>query len=375
MSTGEHCWRSARTCGEHSAADPDSVPSVNIAVEAIGLTKSFGETRALRGVDLQVPRATVLGLLGPNGAGKTTTVRILTTLLRPDQGQAFIDGIDVVADPRSVRTRIGVTGQYAAVDERLTGSENLQHVGRLFRLGNDEAKRRSVELLEQFDLTDAADRVVKGYSGGMRRRLDIAMSLISRPSVLFLDEPTTGLDPRSRLGMWDLIESLVREGTTTVLTTQYLDEAERLADQIMVIDHGGVIASGTAAELKSQLGGARLTVTGSGPDALDEIAEALPLLDMSVGVVHRDPATASVSISVSSPDGAVPATVRLMDARGIDVRDVVVARPSLDDVFLDLTGRPADDPGPHDEGADDGSPAPSGDPGREPSEQANGGRP
>ena len=375
MSTSEDCWRSARTCGEQSAADPDSVPSVNIAVEAIGLTKSFGETRALRGVDLQVPRATVLGLLGPNGAGKTTTVRILTTLLRPDQGQAFIDGIDVVADPRSVRTRIGVTGQYAAVDERLTGSENLQHVGRLFRLGNDEAKRRSVELLEQFDLTDAADRVVKGYSGGMRRRLDIAMSLISRPSVLFLDEPTTGLDPRSRLGMWDLIESLVREGTTTVLTTQYLDEAERLADQIMVIDHGGVIASGTAAELKSQLGGARLTVTGSGADALDEIAEALPLLAMSVGVVHRDPATASVSISVSSPDGAVPATVRLMDARGIDVRDVVVARPSLDDVFLDLTGRPADDPGPGGDEADDGSFAPSRDPGREPSGQANGGRP
>jgi ABC-2 type transport system ATP-binding protein len=314
---------------------------VNIAVEATGLTKSFGQTRALRGVDLEVPRATVLGLLGPNGAGKTTTVRILTTLLRPDSGRACIDGIDVVANPRAVRTRIGVTGQYAAVDERLTGSENLQHVGRLFRLGATEARRRSVELLEQFDLTDAADRVVKGYSGGMRRRLDIAMSLISRPSVLFLDEPTTGLDPRSRLGMWDLIEGLVAEGTTTVLTTQYLDEAERLADQIMVIDHGGVIARGTAAELKSQLGGARLTVTGSGPDSLQAIADALPHLPMSAGVVHPDPTTASVSIAVVSPDGAVPAAVRLMDNRGIEVRDVVVSRPSLDDVFLDLTGRPA----------------------------------
>jgi len=318
---------------------------VTLAVEATGLTKSFGQTQALRGVDLEVPRATVLGLLGPNGAGKTTTVRILTTLLRPDSGQAFIDGVDVLANPREVRTRIGVTGQYAAVDERLTGSENLQHVGRLFRLGGTEARRRSIELLQQFDLTEAADRVVKGYSGGMRRRLDIAMSLISRPSVLFLDEPTTGLDPRSRLGMWGLIESLVREGTTTVLTTQYLDEAERLADQIMVIDHGGVIASGTAAELKGRLGGARLTVTGAGPESLDAISEALIQLPMSAGPAHTDPATTSVSIGVSAPDGAVPTAVRLMDARGIEVRDVVVSRPSLDDVFLDLTGRPADAPG------------------------------
>jgi ABC-2 type transport system ATP-binding protein len=315
---------------------------VSLAVEATGLTKSFGQTHALRGVDLEVPRATVLGLLGPNGAGKTTTVRILTTLLRPDAGRAVIDGIDVVADPRAVRTRIGVTGQYAAVDERLTGSENLQHVGRLFRLGNSEARRRSVELLEQFDLTEAADRVVKGYSGGMRRRLDIAMSLISRPSVLFLDEPTTGLDPRSRLGMWDLIENLVRQGTTTVLTTQYLDEAERLADQIVVIDHGGVIARGTAAELKSQLGGARLTVTGSTADSLDALVDALPHLSMATGPARPDPAAHTVSIAVSTHDGAVPAAVRLLDERGIEVRDVVVSRPSLDDVFLDLTGTPAE---------------------------------
>ena len=214
------------------------------AVEAEGLKKSFGETEALRGVDLAVAPATVLGLLGPNGAGKTTAVRILTTLLKADAGRAVVDGVDVAADPRAVRARIGLTGQYAAVDERLTGFESLEHVGRLFHLRTKDAKARATELLERFDLSDAGDRVVKGYSGGMRRRLDIAMSLVSRPSVLFLDEPTTGLDPRSRLGMWDLIEELVAEGTTTLLTTQYLDEAERLADHIVVIDHGTVIAKG-----------------------------------------------------------------------------------------------------------------------------------
>jgi ABC-2 type transport system ATP-binding protein len=341
-------WSRSGAAGIHGVGDQtvesSSVVPVPIAVEATGLTKSFGQTRALCGVDLEVPEATVLGLLGPNGAGKTTTVRILTTLLRPDAGRCFIDGIDVVDNPRAVRTRIGVTGQYAAVDERLTGSENLQHVGRLFRLGGSEAKRRGVELLDQFDLTDAADRVVRGYSGGMRRRLDIAMSLISRPSVLFLDEPTTGLDPRSRMGMWDLIEGLVRDGTTTVLTTQYLDEAERLADQIVVIDHGGVIAGGTAAELKSQLGGARLTVTAMGTNVLDAIAEALPQLPMASGAPHRDVDTATVSIGVSSPDGAVSAAVRLLDGHDLEARDVVVSRPSLDDVFLDLTGGTALDP-------------------------------
>ena len=221
------------------------------AVEAVGLEKRFGDTQALCGVDFEIPRATVLGVLGPNGAGKTTAVRILTTLLRPDGGRAFIDGIDVVAEPRKVRSRIGLTGQYAAVDERLTGFENLELVARLFHLPRKEAKDRGRELLDRFDLDEAGDRVTKGYSGGMRRRLDIAMSLIARPSVLFLDEPTTGLDPRSRNSMWDLIDGLVADGMTTLLTTQYLEEAERLAHDIVVIDHGTVIERGTPDELKA----------------------------------------------------------------------------------------------------------------------------
>ena len=222
--------------------------------------KRFGATEALRGVDLTVERATVLGVLGPNGAGKTTAVRILTTLLQPDAGRAFIDGIDVVADPRRARARIGLTGQYAAVDERLTGVENLEHVGRLFHQHGSDARTRAGELLERFDLTGAADRVASTYSGGMRRRLDIAMSLIGRPSVLFLDEPTTGLDPRSRITMWDLIDELVASGMTTLLTTQYLEEADRLAHDIVVIDHGEVIERGTPAELKQRVGGEQIVV-------------------------------------------------------------------------------------------------------------------
>ena len=315
---------------------------MDVAVEAIGLRKTFGGTRALGGVDLEVPRATVLGLLGPNGAGKTTTVRILATLLRPDSGTARIDGIDVVANPRAVRARIGLTGQYAAVDERLSGAENLEHVGRLYHLGVAEARRRGAELLEQFDLTDAANRPVKGYSGGMRRRLDIAMSLIARPSVLFLDEPTTGLDPRSRLGMWDLIEGLVRTGTTTVLTTQYLDEAERLADDIAVIDHGQVIARGTANDLKQQVGGTRLTVTATDPTALASMAAALARLPVAVGTPVPDPVVGTVTLTVAEADGVIPAAVRLLDAEGLGVRDIDLSGPTLDDVFLQLTGRPTD---------------------------------
>jgi ABC-2 type transport system ATP-binding protein len=310
------------------------------AVEAVGLTKRFGDTDALRGVDLVVEPGTVLGLLGPNGAGKTTTVRILTTLLRPDAGRAVIDGIDVVADPRRVRARIGLTGQYAAVDERLTGTENLEHVGRLFHLSVTEARRRGAELLERFDLTDAGDRQVKGYSGGMRRRLDIAMSLISRPAVLFLDEPTTGLDPRSRLGMWEVIDELVADGTTTLLTTQYLDEAERLAKDIVVIDHGTVIANGTADQLKARFGGERLEVTLATEADVARTAAALEGRSVGAERIHADART--VSIGVNDTHRLVPEVVRQLDDEGIDVLDVVVRRPTLDDVFLQLTGRPAE---------------------------------
>jgi ABC-2 type transport system ATP-binding protein len=313
----------------------------DLAVEAHGLVKRFGDTVALDGVDLEVPRGAIYGLLGPNGAGKTTAVRILTTLLRPDGGRATIDGVDVVADPHGVRERIGLTGQYAAVEERLTGRENMEFVGRLFHLPRGVVKPRARELLERFDLVDAGDRVVKGYSGGMRRRLDIAMSLIARPSVLFLDEPTTGLDPRSRLAMWDMIEELEQDGTTVLLTTQYLDEADRLAERIIVIDTGTVIANGTADELKDRIGGDRLSVS----IAREENRESALATLRPLCTGHIDVSTdgRSFSAPIRSGDRVVPGVIRALDDAGIDVLDVEVRRPTLDDVFLTLTGRATSD--------------------------------
>jgi ABC-2 type transport system ATP-binding protein len=311
------------------------------AIVVEGLVKSFKTTKALDGIDLTVPTGTVLGLLGPNGAGKTTCVRILATLLRPDAGRATVTGLDVVRQPQQVRARIGLTGQYAAVDDYLTGRENLEMVGRLYHLPAAEARARAVALLDRFDLADAASRVVKTYSGGMRRRLDIAASLIARPRVMFLDEPTTGLDPRSRIGMWELIEGLVREGTTILLTTQYLDEADRLASTIAVLDGGKVIASGTSRELKSQVGGERLEVTVASASELDAAVSALSPFAAGEPVV--DAATLHVTAPVSKGAGILPDVVRDLDAAGVTLEDLALRHPTLDDVFLALTGHAAED--------------------------------
>jgi len=311
------------------------------AVVAEGLTKRFGSTQALCGVDFDIERGQILGVLGPNGAGKTTAVRILTTLLRPDAGRALVDDIDVLCEPRRARARIGLTGQYAAVDEVLTGFENLEHVGRLYHLGTAVARVRAGELLERFDLVDAGDRVVKGYSGGMRRRLDIAMSLIARPSVLFLDEPTTGLDPRSRQSVWDLIDELVRGGTTTLLTTQYLDEADRLADDIVVIDRGTAIARGTSDQLKRQIGGELVEVIVDDPADAPRVMELLG--DGTCGECHVGDDGRTVSIPVPEVAGLVPVVVRKLDEAAIAIRDVSGRRSTLDDVFFALTGHRAED--------------------------------
>jgi ABC-2 type transport system ATP-binding protein len=311
------------------------------AIVVEGLVKRFGATTALDGVDLTVEEGSVLGLLGPNGAGKTTVVRILTTLLRADAGRAEVVGLDVVRDADEVRASIGLTGQYAAVDEYLTGFENLEMVGRLYHLPKAEARSRADELLARFDLTDAAQRPAKTYSGGMRRRLDIAASLIARPRVLFLDEPTTGLDPRSRLAMWEFIADLANGGTTILLTTQYLEEADRLADRMVVIDRGRVIARGTADDLKAQVGGERLELTVASAEQLTDVAEALGPL--AQGEVQRDHQSRRLSLPVTGGTDTLAEALRRLAGVRADVLDIGLRRPDLDDVFLTLTGHAAEE--------------------------------
>jgi ABC-2 type transport system ATP-binding protein len=312
---------------------------MNETIVASELTKSYKEVHALAGLSLAVPEGSVLGLLGPNGAGKTTAVRILTTLLRPDDGKAVVAGVDVLADPAEVRRRIGVSGQYAAVDENLTGFENLDMVGRLYHLGAKNSRVRARELLAQFDLADAGDRPAKTYSGGMRRRLDLAGALVARPPVLFLDEPTTGLDPRSRSDLWTVIGDLVQGGTTLLLTTQYLEEAERLADNILVIDHGTAIAEGTADELKAKVGGERLELI-----ATDE-SDVAPILSTIADVGSDRPAVDGrrICLPVATGPKALMEAVRRLDEIDVELHDVALRRPTLDDVFLALTGHSAEE--------------------------------
>lgn len=311
------------------------------AVVAEGLVKTYGEVRALDGLDLVVPQGTVLGLLGPNGAGKTTAVRILTTLLKPDSGKAVVAGIDVIKNPEKVRGIIGLTGQYAAVDEYLTGRENINMVGRLYHFDAKWVKQRADELLERFRLTDAADRPAKTYSGGMRRRLDLAASLVAKPEILFLDEPTTGLDPRSRIELWEVIENLVADGTTVLLTTQYLEEADQLAEDIVVIDRGQVIAKGTSETLKDSVGGDRVEIVVKDAATLPAASAALAALGSSEPKIDEE--DRRVTVPVTGGSTVLVDVVRGLDNAGVVLEDLSLRRPTLDDVFLTLTGRTAEE--------------------------------
>jgi ABC-2 type transport system ATP-binding protein len=306
------------------------------AIEASGLVKIYGKTRALDGFDLAVPQGTVYGLLGPNGAGKTTAVRVFATLLRPDGGRAQVLGHDVDKQEAEVRRVIGLTGQYAALDEYLTGRANLIMIGQLSRLTPAAAKRRADELLERFNLTEAANRAVKTYSGGMRRRLDLSASLIGQPQVLFLDEPTTGLDPSARAMMWEIVRGLAADGTTILLTTQYLEEADQLARRIAVIDGGKVIAEGTSDELKASLGGERLEITLAAGQ--DSEAAMIALKDLAKGEITRDETGRRLSVPVAAAEGLTTRVVRALDEADVEVNDVTMTRASLDDVFFALTG-------------------------------------
>ncbi|MDY0814995.1 ATP-binding cassette domain-containing protein [Kitasatospora purpeofusca] len=331
-----------------STAPNDRGPAAGNAVEVRGIVKHFGSTKALDGVDLTVREGTVLGVLGPNGAGKTTLVRVLSTLIKPDAGTAFVGGYDVLRQPKQLRRTIGLTGQYASVDELLSGYENLYLIGRLLDLSSKDAKARATELLERFSLTEAAKRVAKTYSGGMRRRLDLAASMIGRPRVLYLDEPTTGLDPRTRNEVWDEVQRMVAEGATVLLTTQYMEEAEQLAQELTVIDRGRVIASGGVAELKAKVGGRTLQVRPTHPAELPEMARCLHDSGIATATFSAD--TGLLSVPLTSDD-QLTSVVGVLGTRGFGIAGIDTQVPSLDEVFLAITGKPADAADPMDTAA------------------------